>query len=243
MKLLDPNEIIKDESETTKQAIVRTQKLAVEENRLAKLINKIQTKAKEKIAEINKEIEDYKKSKEVEQKELGQEVFKLEHRKKDALKPINELEEKAQKSLENAKKRHIDVDKLKEKVDAVHEENLDFADKLQDRKDELDERERGIINSEEANKKVQGELKGSTDKLNGDWVKYHKTVNQFNKKVSDLDERERVLNIAEEVVKSREKSQNERNLELRGEDMRNKSERQAIEQAKIHLGIKNDKRK
>ena len=77
MKLLDPNEIKQDRNQTTEQAKQRTQMLAVEEGRLARLINSAREQANREIEAINKDLSEYKKQIEYAKSQLTQTVNKL----------------------------------------------------------------------------------------------------------------------------------------------------------------------
>ncbi len=238
MKLLDPNEIKQEKSESAEQAHDRTQKLAAEESRLARQINVAREDAKKEIEKIDAEVESHRKSKENEKATLTQEVESLREQNRNLLQPIEAIRGEAEAALAEAKGLKSEYEGKIAAAEEDHEKLRDELDGLDDRRDELKEMERELGAREDMIVNEEARLKEFEAKLADDWAGYHKAVIEHNKKVGDVAAFEETIKTRESALEIRQKEQDKREADLAGQRKEIRSGYAALEQAKIHLGIK-----
>ena len=238
MKLLNPNEIRADRNESNEQAKIRAWKLANEESRLARDINILREKSKEETEKINNEVAEHKKQKEIEKAQLISEVENLREQKARLLAPIDDIRKDAEEILRKAETHALDIRREMEYVARDREKNQEFAEHLKDREGTLNEWQDDI--SKKADKVINEEsrLKSSAERLAEEWVKYHKAVTDYNILIKEFENKSDELCISEQSIINKRESLDQREKELAAEARLNRSEREAIKQAKIHLGIK-----
>ena len=238
MKLLNPNEIRADRNESNEQAKIRAWKLANEESRLAQDINILRESTKKEIEKINDEVVEHKKQKETEKAHLTSEVENLREQKARLLAPIDDIRKDAEEVLRKAEMRALDIEREMESVARDRERNQEFAEHLKDREGTINEWQEDVSKKAE---KVVGEesrLKSSAERLAEEWVKYHKAVMDHNIRIKEFENKLDALRISEQAIINKRESLDQREKELAAEARLNRSEREAINQAKIHLGIK-----
>jgi hypothetical protein len=238
MILLDTKKITNDRSETVDQVIRRASKLNQEEVRLAKMINDARDKAKETIKEINKEFEDYEEQIIIKTARLTQKIDALEDKRKKLLEPINDIRLEAESYFEDAKEELKKVEAEKINNANISQKNDVLKTLLENKEKSLNDRESDIIIKENINKKKEEDLVQSENVLKINWIKYKKSVDKLNIKVSQLIIIEDTLRVENEAIKDRKESLDKLKKQLIGEKRGLNSERQAIGQAKIHLGIR-----
>lgn len=238
MLLLDPNEIKEDK----KQNIVQTQKrnisLATEEAKLNRGINLTKQNAEKKKEEIKKEVDEFVEKQRVRADDLIKEVGLLELKKKEALKPVDDIKKEWEEKLEDIK---VVLEETKQgltKIEEDKEKNLELADKLQDKAEDLALREEKIEKREKGTIAEEKRLRDSSNTLSDGWVKLHEDTNKANteigKKEQDLRDRERVLDIRGEEQDKREIEQNNHDRQIKD---RYQTLERAIEESKKKYNI------
>lgn len=235
MKLLDPSEIRQEKAESAEQAVERTRKLANEESKLARQVNIARSESTAEIEKINAEVVEHKKQKEQEKALLTQEVEKLKDERAMLLKPIGEIRKQAEEILVAAKAHKDEIDREVQIVVENRAENQEFAEELEDRREELDEREKKIQKKEDATRDEELRIAGATKTLSGEWVKYHATVNEFNKKVDQTAQKEAELTTKENAIAIRMREQNRRETELNEQDRAIKDKYHSLEVARNEI--------
>lgn len=218
MKLLDPNEIRKDKSQSAEESQQRNNALAREESRLARAINKARENAKTTIAEIELDFQTYRAETEAKRDTLKQEVGKLESRRADALKPINELRKSAEETVQKAEKLLVDINRQKESMATDKEKNQDFAESLQDRSHDLNAREKKITVKEQAIEQEQLKQKNSSKDLGNQWFKLGQATTAHNKEIEKLEQKAIRLATIEEAQQIRQEQQDKREIEQNQHD-------------------------
>lgn len=238
MHLLDPKEIKREKSENTEQAKSRTKKLATEETRLVLKINLARENAIKEIEKINAEVAENKKLREAEKRVLIQEVETLKEQKKILLLPIEDIKKEAETILRFAEtkkseyeKKIIEIEKDKNEIREIRNEFRNKENKLDKLNEELNAREIQIVKEEER-------LNQSSNNLAIEWINYQKIAEEQKQKEDDLMAQSESLKTREDSIDIRQKEQDERDKVLYNETRAIRSGYAALEQAKIHLGIK-----
>jgi hypothetical protein len=238
MKLLDPKEIRSDRNETIEQSSARAQKLAKEETRLALYINILREEADKEAIGIHDDLENYKKEKASERAKLNDEISVLEQKRKKLLEPIDGMYKEIKALNLKIEKRNADLDREKEVVEKDREEVKKNQHELNKKETEIKEQriwiefEKTCIQQEKIN--LESHKKSLSEEHQQNVLKAEENTC----KSSELAKKEESLKLTEKILADRDETQHQRAHELIGEAKRLKSERQAIEQAKIHLGIK-----
>lgn len=218
MQLLTPDDIkqqkIKGQDESRRRSIM----LADEESKQAKLLNLTRQHADEQKKEIAEDLEKFKVEVGAEKAVLIAEVTDLEERKREALKPINEIQKEAENRLATAKEKEADLAKreaalatdreaLAERIDAVVEREEENAQKA----DDLDRRASNL-------EKEEARAKESEIELSKKWVVYHETATKssatLDKKAQELALRERAIEIRAEEQNARDRALDDRESNL-----------------------------
>lgn len=219
MNLLDPNEI----KEEKKGNAIASQKLitalAEEEAKLNKALNLVKENAKIEREKIEAETTEFVESQKTIKSDLIKEVTGLEARRAEALKPVKDVTAEANTTLEEAKTALSRALTKEKEAEALHEENLDLADTLKDRKEELDERERKVKSKEDIAVTEDRRLKDSANTLADKWVQFHTTVTTTNSNFENKDKRiadaEKVLDIRKKTLDERDAFQTQHVKQIR----------------------------
>jgi len=238
MFLLNPKEIKVKKQESIEKSSNRVNSLAIEENRLALKVNQARVDSEKEIKEIKDNLELYKKGKKIEMSLIERDIESLRQKRKKLLEPVDKLLKEAESKLLKANEFEIKLVELEKTILEAREKNMEEAENNLDQKDELglvkeklDSREKGIVNQEE-------NIRESADTLSNNWVKYHREVNNINKREAEVFKREMSLKTVGQALEARRISQNEREDKLYEKAGELESNYKALEQAKIHLGIK-----
>lgn len=238
MNLLDPNEI----KEEKKGNAIASQKLisalSEEEAKINKDLNLLRENAKIEKEKIEAETTEFIQGQKTKKEDLLKEVTVLEARRSEALKPIEVVKTEANTTMEEAKTALSRALAKEKEVDALHEENLDLADKLADKKDELAQRERDVESRENANIREDLRLKDGNKKLADKWVEFHTKVNLSNTNFENKEKRiagtEKVLDIRKAELDKRDALQTEHKKQIRD---KYQTLARAIEEAKKKYNI------
>lgn len=238
MKLLDPKEIKQEKSESTEQAHERTKKLARDEARLVKSVNSLRSE----------EIRQKKRTEQalgeanliVRQSILAQkqEVEHLEAKKAQALKPIEDKQKDFNRQFAEIQEEKKQLEKDKENLYTEREEMLDRLETVADNEAEIKEKYLTLDKRKENISKAEEEIKRLTKVLGGNWVEYHKAVEDLNKKIKQNIAKESNIATREKAIEDRKVEQDKRDKEIQAEKTLLKSNYEALETAKRHLNIK-----
>lgn len=228
MNLLDPNEIKQDK----KDNIVKTQKrnisLADEEAKINRKLNitkqNADLKKKEIIEEVDKFVEEQRNRADL----LIKEVDLLELRKAEALKPIDDIKKEWEDKVEEVKVVLEETKVNLAKSEKIKEENLNMADKLTDKHEDLDIREEKLEKRDKGISLEETRLKSSSDALTDGWVKLHEATNKAN---TDLEKRDNDLKDREKVIDIRKEEQDKREIEQNNHDRLIKDRYATLERA------------
>lgn len=219
MKLLDPNEIKEEKKESAIQSQKLIENLSIEEARINKELNLLKEESKQQKKTIKLETDAYITEQTERRDILDREVVSLESRRIEALKPLDNTKKELEQS-NFALKQGVDALEVeKVKIDTKHEENLDLAEKLNDKEAELGDREAKIISRENKVVSEESRVKDSINTLSDQWVKFHDAVNKnsivFAEKSSIIKSTEKTLDIRSEKLTHWEVQLNNRDREIR----------------------------
>lgn len=234
MQLLSQKKIDTDKKVCDEESRARTNKLADEESRLVRLVNLTKERVKKEMDEIEANFAEYKKDVQKRISILRDELVGLENRKKEALKPIDDINKRANKLLKEAQEANTVVECKRIDLELDKERNIEFAEELKDRSDELDSRSKKLDKRDEDIKTEESRVRVSRENLTSDWVKYHEAVNQLNTKILSQDDREAKLNSFEKTLNIRKQSQDDRDNNLDNKERAINDKYVAFEQALKH---------
>lgn len=117
MQLLDAENVKKEKDEAEAKKRERIGKLHQEEAKSTKDLNSKREELKVETARINLELEERRDFADQERSRLSAEVNSLEQRKKDALKPIHDLQKEAERKLAVIAKRELDIAEEKKSIE------------------------------------------------------------------------------------------------------------------------------
>ena len=237
MDLLDPAKIRKDRKTSETETADRINKLAAEESRLVIVVNLAKNKAKIELAEIEKMNKEFMAEKKAERDQLTSEINGLRSQREQLLLPIDKIKKQAEETLKNAEAQFIIINQEKQKLMNKNEEIVELAERIQDCRYELNERDKFLKKREARMKTEQAGILASTNKLSGDWLKYHEAVNHLNSEIKKLDNMISRNEAMEASQEKRRQEQDKRELELNAKQTALESAYVALEQAKKHLGI------
>ena len=237
MKLLDPEKITAEKKKGEQEIAERIKKLNEEERASVDRLNK--SLAKE-IAEKKRIAEDHslaqaESAAAVKKSVLLQEIKWLEERKSQSLEPIHAQEKEAQDILSKAKKTNAIADQRREDAAILCDAYEEKLDSLADRETAALEKDRNLNQREAGIQATESKITRSTKELGEKWTAFHKAVHDQN---TDMGRREKEVengkktneDIRAEIEKERQRIQEE--------DRAVRDKYKALEQAKIHLGIK-----
>lgn len=219
MNLLDPNEIKEEKKANADQSQKLIHALSEEEARINKELNLVRESARLEKEKIEAETSTFIESQKTRKEDLIKEVAGLEQRRVEALKPIEQVKTEAETTLETAKKALSRALQREKDADALHEENLDLADDLKDKKEELHDREQRVEKKENINIVEERRLKDSANTLANKWVAFHEAVNTSNVNFENKEKRiqatEKVLDIRKAELDKRDVLQTEHRRQIR----------------------------
>lgn len=242
MLLLDPRQTQsgKDRSEAERKDRIR--KLNDEESVIARRVNQArENELKEKavieadLASFRVKIQEEKKELEKTVVPLRSEVKDLEERKRVALEPIDQAREAVEKREKEVSAREATVAENEVKVAEGQRTLVERTTALVEREEanvertaELDRREAKVKAEEEASRL-------SANQLANKWVAYHETVAETN---ADLARREKIVEDGKKTNESFAITLRTEAGDLAEGRRQLRDGYRALEQAKIHLGIK-----
>lgn len=190
MKLLSPDDIHKDRSESIEGAAARSRALAAEESRLARAINQAREDAQQQIKIIEADFAAFKADLLEQKNQLVSEVRELENRKTEALKPVEPIKAAAAAALAEAESAKTELERQRADLEKDKEKNQERAENLHDSEQVLDERSRLLDQREQRINAEQQRIEHSAKALGDKWAEYHQAVAQLNDKVREVTTRE-----------------------------------------------------
>lgn len=150
---------------------------------------------------------------------LESEVATLEERKKEAMRPVDEILARAQKREDAVALRES---ALTQKESEVKEQRNGLVERLQevsDREQLCAEKEADLIKRETKIKSAEEEIAKSTIGLSDKWVEYHGAVHASNERIArrekEIEDREKVIETKQGEQEKRQKEQDERDVRLK----------------------------
>lgn len=238
MKLLDPEKITAEKKKGEQEIAERIKKLNEEERASVDRLNKALAKESDEKKRIDNEdltLARYESETAAKKSVLLREIKVLEERKSQALEPIHAQEKEAQDLLSKAKKTNAIADQRREDAAGLCDAYEEKLDSLVDRESAAVETDRKQNKREAGIQAAESEITRSTKELGEKWTAFHKAVHDQN---TDMERHEKEVengkktneDIRAEIEKERQRIQEE--------DRAVRDKYKALEQAKIHLGIK-----
>lgn len=204
MELLSPEKIKNDTSARIEEQRARVIDGATEETRITRSLNETREVYKTEMARLDSELNAKKKELLSVIEPLRNEVVALESRRAQAIIPIEDLRQEAQKIVDEAKTRLTAVIVRETAVTSREDDAHTLADKLDEIKDNLNAREKALIPMEEGLKHAARISKESQQVLAKNWLNYHNAVRIHEKSCEDkhlaIAEREMACSIREKAV-------------------------------------------
>lgn len=239
MKLLSAKEVKQKKQTQATGELLRAKKVHDYVQQGNKELNELKDNREARKQIIESEYQEFSKDIQLKRDELTNEVDILEERKKEALKPITDLEDKAQENMDIAFEA---VEKSKEqKLELERRENSIAQSEgfikrfITDTEKEFDEKTRVILIEKKSTKEQTRALKKKEDTFA---KKVKKQAGKITEDRLKIEHAEKLLTARESELNQKEKYQTEEKERLRLEDIAVRDKYKALEQAKIHLGIK-----
>ena len=218
MQILDPKEIKDMKKENADQGQRLVALLSIEEARLNKDVAILRENFKLEKQRIEDELEVNKATLSIKRTVLAQEVELLESRKKDAMIPVLERLKEANDLYDSNQKEIIELVARGVKIKETEEKLIDGFEIIKDKEDDLKIEENKLQRREKSIIAGENEIKRSSGELATNWVKYHKTVNDFNTIIQETEMRELKIKDLEKVLDIRTVKQDEREIEQNNHD-------------------------
>ena len=193
MKLLEVEKVKEETKQSTQDRIKRVAKLNEEETIIVKRINELREQEKKAKQRFFEESEEGQPVLLVRKTVLSQEVDLLENRKKEALKPVDEILTKTKVVYQENQETTKFLVERKNRLKDQEEQLLERVEKVVERENEVElleiklgAREKGIVAGE-------NELKRSSKELAEKWVDYHNGVHSLNTKIEGVERREKEM--------------------------------------------------
>lgn len=203
IQLLTPSKVRSDSLEQEREQRARVRDLSSEEERLVRSINYLRKEEEDEKARIREDVADFRNKAQVEilgvDKQIlekKKEVEDIETRRKEALRPIEEIEQEARNRNEQSKQRVQILNDRQIEIDKQEARITEEWEAIDDRKQLLDEREEELNTRESKIKLAEDQLKESTNGLNERWAQFHIAVAEKEKELVD---RENAVRAGEEA--------------------------------------------
>lgn len=241
MKLLEAGEVKKNEKVFETSQRERVKKLNAEESILTRRLNDTKEKTELGIKKLETELTQFEKSTEEKKKTLTLEISSLESRKKEALKPIHDTKNEAEKLLKSAKAKEIELERDRKALNEAQEDLLDRLEHIADTEGEIANENIEIENKKKLVESAELKLKKSQIALSEAWAKYHLEVGIVNKDLvrreKEVEDGKKANEIIREQQEKRAKEQDEHDRQIAD---RYGTLGRAIEEAKLKYKIKID---
>lgn len=239
--ILKPEEIKEQGRKAEEERKLRTTALEAEETRLVNRVNLLREEEQAVRKATDDAVQKMRNEYAAEKCELEVELEPLRKERADLMKPIEDVRKEADDRNAKSKEREDAVAKREADLEgdkkAFGEYETERMEKLADRAEELDERGQNLAERDVAAKKQEEAAKASAQALVGRWAEYHAAADAFNGRVKDVEEREQRASTAEKANQDRAGQLDERERGLEGRERLLRSNYQALEEAKKHLGV------
>ncbi len=250
MQLLSPDQVTHDQKGEADTLRVYIASLRAEEKKSLKSLNEVRLNSEKEISQINKNLEKVVAESDATIIKCNERVRRAKSEtkaieeyqntvRKDLLRPIQEIREEAEKLLKEAKDYRADLDREKEDLAKDRETNQARAEELTEKETGLNDHKIQLDNRESQIVKEEQRIADGRVLLKKDIKANKEASEQNNLRSLELDKRTEQIEISEKALNYRSKEIDKRHIENRNEDVRLRSERDAIETAKKHLGISN----
>lgn len=241
MRILTPEAAKKGSSVAEDELRARVRDLSAEEERLVKSVNSLRAEEESEKERIGRDTEAFRADARAERDRLSaeisakeSEVGKIEERRAETMKPIEDVRAEADARNEKSKECEAALSKATDELNIL---SADLAERANDRRQELDEREEDIRRREKGIEAEETALKESEKRLVGKWAEIHATIESLNERTSDLEQRENRAATAEKANEDRAVFLDGQDRALADRERLLRSNYQALEAAKKHLGI------
>jgi hypothetical protein len=221
MQLLDPTEIIDEKVKIRNYSQERTQKLAEEENRLVRLVNTLRDKYDLEIKQIKEETESYRNESELKKSILLQELANIEDKRKELLKPIENIKKSAEIMLIQAKEREKDAQRAEQGFIKRTTELQEEFKKIEKRGQILDQWQIQLKDRDDQVKGVELSTRLAHNELfgeKGEWARLIESVATNDQKSETLKKKEIKIATETEAINILITEQNEKERLLKSQD-------------------------
>lgn len=237
MRILTPEDAKKGSSAAKDELMATVRDLSAEEERLVKSINSLRADEKAERDRIEVAMETFRADAKAERDRLSSEITGLEARRAEALKPIALVIAEAEERNQRSKDREDAVASREKSAKDADELQAEALERIHDRQQELDERSKSLDAREAGIKGEEKSLGESEKRLVGKWAELHAASEAFNERARDLQQREDRASASEKANEIRAAALDDRENGLEGRERLLRSNYQALEEAKKHLGI------
>lgn len=242
MQLLDPTQAKSKKDLGEAEQADRILKLNAEENASVRRVNDAHENEKKEMAEIESRLASFRVAKNAEKAEIEKsleplraEVAQLEERKAKALEPITKDREEADRRLEEATAKEAQNAGKEATLVEAQRSLVERTTALVEREERCQEREQDLDKREDRVKAEEESSKASAEKLATRWLQYHEKVAETN---ADLARGERAIELGKKTNEVYAEILRKEAGELSAGRQQLADGYRALEQAKIHLGIK-----
>ena len=242
MQILTPEAAKKGSTAAENELRARLRDLSSEEERLVLNVNSLRAEEVSEKERITSDMVVFRAGAKAERDRISAEiaekesdVAKLEERRAEAMKPIDEVSREADERNAESKEREEAIGRREQAAKDADELHARALEDIHDKEQELDEREDGLDAREDMVKSFEEQTAASAKSLGDKWAEYHATVAVTNTEMERREDEMRVGTEANEVARGENAKEAAR---LRDEDRAVRDKYAALEQAKVHLGIK-----
>lgn len=241
MELLTPEKASDQQKETVRLTIDRIDFLRNEEKLAVSALNEAEKNLADALVKINvekgkahAEADEFIKEQQNRANKAKAETEAIETYRdntlKEILRPFNEIKEANEKRTSELDQRENELGKEKETIDHNRQENEKVSAEIEVSMASLNERKKEIITEETR-------IKSSSEQLRKEWESVGARKLADEKRAKILDEVEAGLITRETAIETRQKEQDNRDIELSNMRRALQSDYEALEQAKKHLGV------
>lgn len=203
MKILSVQEAQTISTKSEEARKKRARDLEDEIDVLTRRFVRTQTECAEESARLTSELIEHERTTKERKSFLTQEVESLEARRREALKPIDEMRVEAQEKMKVLEAREQEIEKNEQILLDREHAVLDHLEALSDREGQIGKKELDIENRFAAVEIEEARLRSLGEGLSKKWGKYHQTVYSANQ---DLERREREVENVRQANESFKKS-------------------------------------
>lgn len=220
--LLTPDEVKKGPSQAVEELQGRVRDLSNEETRLVNSINFMREEEREALSKKAERDEVSQSRPGAKKVILENEVEILEARKNEALIPVRVIEEHVNQRAKENETNALQLSQREIRLKTAEEKNVETAERLHDKQQDLDEREEKIQHGESGIVAAKDEVKKSAAALGKKWAAYHEAIATTNeeaaKRNEELEKREKVVEAGEKANEIAKEENEKRALEYKEKD-------------------------